>query len=215
MEGPYSLSWVRIWFDPILTSKAPLVVSWIDRFGRQHSNMPQTAELILTYWRHIFAGGVVLLKTAWRRIIKHDYASRSFFLVLPCYHLPSKAKYNASSLSTNNGQRLIICMHDLKKTTSSLPRSWHYLKYAQAQTKIITRRDYIYFPAARYPRDISQQFDSTSHFSSLSSWRDERNMPKQCFCNVFVFSLHALKSHSKKWELSTVEELGTVPGTGL
>lgn len=165
MEGPYSLKWVRIWSDPVSTSKAPLV-SCIDRFGRRAANTPQAAELILTYWRHASAGEAAAFKTAWRKrkTGRDEYASFSLIstilsLLACCVMFLSSAvevRDNATSMSTNNSQRLIRWMRYLEKYACSTSPSRHYLKCAWAQTKIITRRDYIYFPAARYPRDISQ-----------------------------------------------------------
>jgi len=165
MERPCSLNWVRMrGRDPVSTSKAPVVVSWTDRFGQQHS--AQASKWILAYGRHtsvffLFSNDMKTMS------IKHDYASvsststiiSSYSIPLHCVYVPSTRgiRGNATSLSTNNSQRLIRCMHYSERVCFySTPPSRHYLKYAQAQTKIIAGRDYIYFPAARYRRDMSQ-----------------------------------------------------------
>lgn len=107
-------------------------------------------------------------------------------------------------------------MHYLERVCFySAPQSRHYLKYAQAQTKIIARegggRGGLHlFPCCQ----ISERYFPVVllHIALLLLSQPPGWISVTCHNDVsaciFVFSLRALKSHSKKWKLSTVGGAG-------
>lgn len=163
--------------------KAHPAVWSIDGFGKQHANMPHTAQLKwFMFTQGVRQGGP--FKRGWKRL-RHNDASFSLTSVLLPHFLPLLFSLSATERNTNSlsaqGQ-LDVCV--FLESICILCSSWLIWATCKTPDEDINKQGAHLFPHCKRG-DISQLLCSASH--TLSFWRDHCNAPKQYFCSIFVF----------------------------